>query len=471
MGYWPYVPLFGSGAELGNRLMGVTEWLEASVPGGVHLDLLKAGIIEDPYYELNSLKCEWVENRWWVYRTAFRLPDQFIGKNLRLLFKGLDYKAYIYLNGSKLGEHEGMFEPAVFDVTQSAKARDENVVEVLFEHAPDEMSQIGMTSKVRTVKSRFAYKWDWCTRLVNIGFWDDVVVLATGAFSVDEPFLRSWWKGTTGRITLGFFAEGKPQASGNLGVKILDGEEIVFEHSEKLTLKSKRQRYDIAAEIPDPKLWHPNGLGPQHLYRVVLELHDADGVSDKREFYTGIRNLRYSRNPQSPEDSLPYTVIVNGKPVYIKGVNLAPFDQLYGGVSPETYERYVLLLKKGNINMVRVNGVGVTEKEIFYHLCDVHGIMIWQDFIQSSSGIDNIPPEDPHVLELLERSAQHAVKEKRNHVSHTIWCGGNELMDENQIPVTCANNNISRLKKVVEELDPFLTGNHLSLLDPWLLLK
>ena len=59
-GYWPYVPVKEKSMETGQTLQGVTNWIPAKVPGGVHYDLWKAGLIEDPYFGQNSLKCEWV---------------------------------------------------------------------------------------------------------------------------------------------------------------------------------------------------------------------------------------------------------------------------------------------------------------------------------------------------------------------------------------------------------------------------
>ena len=56
-GYWPYVPVKEKSMETGQTLQGVTNWIPAKVPGGVHYDLWKAGLIEDPYFGQNSLKC------------------------------------------------------------------------------------------------------------------------------------------------------------------------------------------------------------------------------------------------------------------------------------------------------------------------------------------------------------------------------------------------------------------------------
>ena len=73
-GYWPYVPIQKKSMELGQELKGITDFIPAVVPGGVHFDLWKNGIIENPYYGMNRLKFEWVEHRWWMYRTKFEKP-------------------------------------------------------------------------------------------------------------------------------------------------------------------------------------------------------------------------------------------------------------------------------------------------------------------------------------------------------------------------------------------------------------
>ena len=75
-GYWPYAPLQSESMETGMTLIPQTPWIDAKVPGSVQKDLLAAGLIEDPYYEMNSIKAEWVENRFWVYKTTFTVPEE-----------------------------------------------------------------------------------------------------------------------------------------------------------------------------------------------------------------------------------------------------------------------------------------------------------------------------------------------------------------------------------------------------------
>ena len=87
------------------------------------------------------------------------------------------------------------------------------------------------------------------------------------------------------------------------------------------------------------------------------------------------------------------------------------------------------------MNLLRVWGGGLIEKEAFYDLCDRLGILVWQEFIQSSSGIDNRPPEDPgfHRDAVCGRPPDHPAR--RNHPSLAVWCGGNELNSGQERPL------------------------------------
>lgn len=455
-GHWPYVPFLGKSMELKQDLMGVTDWMDATVPGGVHMDLYRNGMIEHPMVGLNAWKCEWVESRWWQYKTSFPVNPEFRGKQLRLIFKGIDYKAHFYFNQTLLGSHEGMYTPAIFDITHLVRFDGENDLVVLLESPPDEMGQIGFTSRTHTQKARFNYKWDFSTRMVNIGIWDDVILDITGDTYIEETYIRpvchheDWSFKIDARICC---KEARPS---RVVFQVLDEEKTVG--SVECTVDAWEDGYACCSgeiHIEKPKLWYPNGMGSQPLYTAKLEVFDAQGeLSDMCIGKTGMRKLGYARNVGAGADALPYTVVVNGKAVYIKGVNITPFDLMYGNVTNEQYEDYILLLKKMNVNLVRVWGGGIIEKEAFYDLCDQYGIMVWQEFIQSSSGIDNVPSKHSRFLELLSQSARQAVKVKRNHICHTFWSGGNELTDENGAPATYADENIAILQQIVNELDP-----------------
>jgi beta-mannosidase len=451
-GFWPYTPLLGNSVETGVKLQGTTPWIKAEVPGSVYKDLQNAGLIEDPYYELCSLKCEWVANRWWIYNSDFKVENYNQRNAYKLVFKGVDYKAYFYLNGTKLGEHEGMFEHVVFDVSSIVKP-EENKLTVMLEKAPDEMSQIGYTSLTCTQKSRFNYKWDFSTRLVNLGLWDDVLLKVINTNEIGDIHLKTTIEENNGIVDLSLKVKAYKENTCRVKLKLTFEDKCLEEVENIYTLAEGERMLRQRFIVENPKLWNPNGYGYQPLYKVEISVYEDETLLDAKTLYTGIRSVSYCQNENSREDSLPYTVIINGTKIYIKGVNFVPMDHMYGCVRREDYERAVLDMKEANINLVRVWGGGLIEKEAFYELCDKYGIMVWQEFIQSSSGLDNIPSKRPEFLKLLRETALQAVKTKRNHVSLTFWSGGNELTDERGVPATYEDQNIAMLKGIVDALD------------------
>lgn len=458
-GFWPWVPVKGTSMEIGNELMGVTDWIPATVPGGVHHDLYRAGLIENPYIDLNSLKCEWVENRWWVYRCCFEAPA-LDGAITELLCKGLDYEALVYWNGTLLGEHTGMYEPAVFDVSGLLVPGEQVELLIVLKHAPDEMGQIGKTSQTFTQKSRFNYKWDFSTRLVNTGIWDEILLQSRHPVSLGDIHVQSDTEDGLGVITVQ--AGIRMADSGEdrsrllaLSVRVLDpAGQAVAAAELQAEPDSGDQLGTLRLLIPQPELWYPNGYGKQPLYTVEVTLQNDGRAVDARSLRTGIRKLRYTANEGAPADALPYTIVINGVKIYIKGANLTPLDHLYGNVDKARYDWMVHLAAEANMNMLRIWGGGIIEQSYFYELCDAHGLLVWQEFIQSSSGIDNEPSKRPEFLRLLKRSAVSALKSRRNHVSLSIWSGGNELMSAPNVPSTYDDENLQMLKGLVAEYDP-----------------
>jgi hypothetical protein len=77
--------------------------LEGTVPGQVHPDLQREGLIPDPFWRDNAEQCQWPEHWEWRYKKIFDLPENFPNDWLALQFDGLDTYADIFLNGKKIG--------------------------------------------------------------------------------------------------------------------------------------------------------------------------------------------------------------------------------------------------------------------------------------------------------------------------------------------------------------------------------
>jgi beta-mannosidase len=262
----------------------------------------------------------------------------------------------------------------------------EHVLAVVVHAAPESEPQVGRTSRVRVHKSRMGYGWDFCPRLVHQGIWRPVTLDPT-----PDVFPR---------------------------VSLVDGAGVVEANGE------------VVLRVESPQLWWPNGMGEQHLYDVR--------VGD-RELSVGFRELAFSR---------PGTFVVNGAPMPLKGWNWVPIDALFGVPRAEKLEHLLGLAARAGVNLLRVWGGGLIETPEFYDRCDRLGLLVWQEFSQSSSGIESVPSDDPAFVETLVADAREIVPRLRHHASLALWCGGNELDGDDSTPVLAA------LREVVEELDP-----------------
>ena len=78
-------------------------WHEAQVPGNLHLDLMRAHVIDDPFYRLNERSVQWIDKENWMYETYITPTEaELDAENQEIVFKGLDTYADIYLNSQRL---------------------------------------------------------------------------------------------------------------------------------------------------------------------------------------------------------------------------------------------------------------------------------------------------------------------------------------------------------------------------------
>jgi len=432
-------------------------WIGAQVPGTVQDDARDAGLTPDHTVGFHSRDCEWTSERDWVYLKEFVTPETPEGGVVRLVFEGVDHECRVYLNGTLLGRHEGMYDAFEFEVSHLLSAEGPNTLVVICEHAPREVGQIGRTSEVRLWKARFAYDWDWCTRLVPIGIFDGVRLEVTGKAYVKDVQVYPEVSEDLGEAEVGVSVEiGCADATPvTVYTTVLQDGEKVAARVEEAPATGGATTYSVRLPVSDPKLWWPNGYGEQPLYEVQVSLAaPADTILDTKTVTFGLRRVRALANDGAPADAKPYVLEVNGRRVFIKGWNWAPIQQLYGRPGRAMYERWLTVAQDANCNLLRVWGGGLLEKECFYALCDRLGIMVWQEFIQSSSGIDNRPSTDPGYLRYIRRQAMKMVPRRRNHPSLVIWTGGNELMHDNWTPLDNDHPALAVLKEVVERLDP-----------------
>lgn len=381
-------------------------WVPATVPGHVQSDLVDAGVIPDPFRDSDSRLCEWTSDREWLYETRFAADPG----PARLCFGGVDHDCLVYLNGVLLGEHHGMFGFS-FDVELAS----ENVLRVLVLPAPRSQSELGDTSLVTTWKARFPYWWDFSARLVPAGIWQDVWIESRdGLGSV--------------AVTVGP-SHVEVQARAEAEVVVLDPEGTVVAAGSPGRL-----------EVADPRLWWPNGFGAQPLYTVRTSY--AGEVDERR---IGFRSVTFD----------DFQLRVNERDIPVLGWNWVPVHQLYGRAHEQAYRHFLRLVRDAGATMIRVWGGGLLERELFYDLCDEAGIVVWQDFLQSSSAANCEPATDADYTAHAVEQARLMVRARRHHPSLALWCGGNELATGPQrVPLTDEHANAVALRAVAAQEDP-----------------
>jgi beta-mannosidase len=370
-------------------------WIDARVPGSVVADLVRAGDPADPLIDRNSRLLEWVSERSWVYRRDVSLPGSLEGRRVIVHFEGIDHAAHVFWNAVPVGSHEGMFVPAGFDVTHVAKPGS-NVISVVLSPAPHSEPQVGHTDRVRNAKSRMTYGWDFCPRLVHVGLWDRAWVDIVDGLRIGDVTVRPRLAEDLSRARVIWQVAVETSAEGAFAVEVAilrDGRTVGVATWRGPSGRTGPLNGTLDLEHPD--LWWPNGHGAQPLYRLRVRARLEGAGSDEREVTFGIRRIELVPNAAAPPAARPYTLMVNGHRVYLKGWNWVPMDIHHGVEDPDRLAHLVDLAARAHVNLLRVWGGGLIEKEAFYRACDRHGIMVWQEFPLSSSGIASTPSRDP----------------------------------------------------------------------------
>jgi beta-mannosidase len=429
--------------------------IDAPVPGSVQQALLESHVIDDWNAGLNARGAEWVENRDWVYQAS--IPDQWLqqGRQIWLRCAGLDYAGEILLNGVSVLPFKGSFIPYEVDLKPFLKPAS-NLLQIWFQPPPRWMGEFGYTSQIKEWKPRFNYYWDWTSRLVQIGIWDRITLEAVDGGEILSTKCLSEVEPETGQGSLRLLT----QTSGGryLQVKLMDTSRVLRAQ----VLDLKREKAEVSWDKLPVELWWPNGMGSQRLYSVQVKLlDDQKRLLDWREFRVGFRQIEWKHTQGAPQDAYPYLCVVNGKPVFLFGVNWTPIRPNFADLRKQDYDKRVGVYQDIGVNVLRVWGGAFLEKQWFYDLCDEKGLLVWQEFPLCSSGLDNCPPDDKESIQQLSVFAKSYIERIQHHACLSLWSGGNELAD-NRAGQVSANPSLTiahhpmivKLGEVVKSEDP-----------------
>jgi len=231
--------------------------------------------------------------------------------------------------------------------------------------------------------------------------------------------------------------------------------------------------------LTHPRLWWPNGYGAPNLYHLTASFRIGDQLSDQRRLHFGIREITYElslldstghlrrvevdltqaalggvplvdethegirqtpegwvasltaagehspavhtlTNPAALATAPALLIKVNGVRIAIRG-GASGMEDMLKRVSRERLEPFFRLQRDANLNIVR-NWMGQNTEESFYDLADEYGLLVWNDFWDSTQDY-NAEPDDSA---LFLSNAKDTILRFRNHPSIAVWCGRNE---------------------------------------------
>lgn len=446
--------------------------ISGNVPGDVITDLEKAGVVEDPYYELNfaTQSFQWT-GRQWTYRKNFTLPAQTLleqsanGATL-LVFEGIKMGAVVSINSLTLGMVTDQFSRTVFAVPAEALTGEIETISVAFDSSIDCQNRwMACTGG-----------WDWApysgtfdshgSPTFSFGIWKSVYIVSvpSGEATISHvkplvfyrdllPFSPISDGNHAGfDVSVTTYLWSPMTVSGILQIDTQWGESatqsITVEPQENF-LDSFAVAMKLSASASQIRLWWPGSSGLHPLYWVnvtftpqkeqsiksALSPMTANPVSVSRRigFRTfalvtvndtdpAIREL--AKGQQGTGDTGMF-FRVNGAPIYSRGANMIPMEEMEGRMSDLAHAQLVQSAASANMNTLRVWGGGIFLPTPFYDACDELGILIFHDMQYATGGLhDN--GGGPQYVKVQYDEMRHQLRRLSHHPSIVIWDGCNE---------------------------------------------
>ena len=452
----------GAGETISTTKFEPQGWYKATVPGTVLTTLVDNGVYPEPLYGENMRAIPESLNKtsYW-YRAAFTVPAAYKGRQVWLHFGGVNYSAQIWVNGQHAGTMRGAFIRGDFDISTFVTPGRSAVLAVLVAPQPhpgvphEHTAALGVGSNggetaIDGPTFLSTIGWDWlpAIRDRDTGIWLPVTMDSTGSIVVKDPFVTADLAASHDSADLHIFAtlenkSAKPVSGDLTGtIQWQNGQAAPITFTKSLTIAANgAQEIKLDKDstpqlhLANPKLWWPNGYGPQNLYTLTLHFDIGGKSSDTATRQFGIRKIEY----QVP-DSENLTLSVNGVRVMARGGNWG-LDEAMKRIPRERLDAQFHLHALANLNIIR-NWVGQSTSPDFYDMADKYGILLWDEFFQPN------PFDGPDVTDIPTYIANvtDKVVRYRNHPSIAVWCARNEGYPPKELDDT--------LKGLMTRLDP-----------------
>lgn len=291
-----------------------------------------------PECELSGVNRELAHNEYLIYQKCFVLPDDFNKGRVFINFGAVDQIARVYLNGSLVGEHHGGYTPFSFEITDLLSVGENKLNVVVQDLCEDNEYSRG---KQRNKRGGIWYS-------PQSGIWQSVWLESTPVEYL--PSVRITPDYDNEQVMLEY-----PDGI-SVEALVYDGDELICDTTDKVI------------KLPEFKSWSPES---PFLYKIVFKYG-----KDRVESYFGMRKFSVGKDSKG----MP-RLMLNNKPYFHNGL----LDQGYypdGFLTPPSnsaMEFDIKTVKECGYNMLRKH-IKI-EPMLWYHYCDVNGILVWQDMV------------------------------------------------------------------------------------------
>ncbi len=351
----------------------------------------------------------------WYFK-KFEIPRDLAGRVLRLKFWAVDYFTEVWVNGEKVGEHEGGYTPFEMEITRVARVGGDNRLAVRVVDPPRPLNQRllglpGWKGKTDGVVDGFNFMQipmghqSWQEGFNFGGIWQPVELLDTDPVYISDVFIEP--KLSEGLIEAHVEVTSKEQRKLREEVEITvrpwkEEREIVGRGRHAAEVSAGTQTSDLRIEIRDPRAWSPDD---PFLYVAEVSVEAGGKVRDRLEVRFGLREF-------TVKDGYFH---LNGKRIFVKGGH-------HQGTYPTTLEypptrefayKEVRTIKEAGFNFCRL---WVKPAPLsFLDAADELGLMLQEEPPLS------LMEDSPKMLERSVREVREMVARDRNRASIVIW--------------------------------------------------
>ncbi|WP_018616923.1 glycoside hydrolase family 2 protein [Segetibacter koreensis] len=358
------------------------------------------------------------------YMTKLDTVDFDMSRRTLILFNRVMFYSKVWLNGEFIGENIGGYLPFDFNISDKLKQGIENTLVVRVDNKP----------RIEWLPAARQIEW-----IQYGGILDTVELLSTDHVFVEDMIIKTTHKKEVATINcvVNIFSESNGAPALDLDISILR-DKIISSKKVKVNLKSN-QRTSISVDlvITNPQLWSPE---TPVLYTATAALTKDDKVIDDVSDRFGIREVSVRGT----------SILLNGEPIHIKGVNRYDEYGRYGPVVPEKVLREELaLMKSVGINFIRMH---YPQSSRLLSLYDEYGFMMMEEIPLNWWGVkwygDTIQSLD--ILHFAKPALTKMIARDQNHPSIIFWSMANESETNNDIGIKVMRDLLVQAKS----LDP-----------------